>query len=180
VRVIAATHRDLESMVASGAFREDLYYRLLVVPLELPPLRTRSEDIPELVCKFFKQSTAKYGRNALTLPQDLLPYFSQCQWPGNIRQLQNLIERMVVLCAADEITVKDLPEFLRRSPGPAMASAIPENVTLDVLEKAVISRALEKANWNQSRAAHQLGITRKILMARMAKYDIQIQRTRPA
>jgi DNA-binding NtrC family response regulator len=173
VRVIAATHRNLEAMVQAGGFREDLYYRLFVVPLELPPLRVRSEDIPDLVCEFFKQSTAKYVRHDLKFPQDLLSRFAQYDWPGNIRQLQNLIERMVVLCPRHEIAVEDLPEFLRRNqPGAAASSGIPEGMTLDAVEKTIILRALEKSNWNQSRAAQQLGITRKILTSRMTKYEI--------
>src|SRR5947208_5937483 len=107
VRVIAATHRNLEAMVESGTFREDLYYRLVVVPIELPPLRARPEDIPELVCEFFDQSTKKYGRKSLKLPQELLSRFSQYHWPGNVRQLQNVVERLVVLCPNDEITLDD-------------------------------------------------------------------------
>jgi two-component system NtrC family response regulator len=179
VRLIAATHRNLEAMVQAGAFREDLYYRLLVVPIELPPLRARSEDIPDLVCDCFNQSTTKYGRKNLTFPQDLLVYFSQYHWPGNIRQLQNLIERMVVLCPRDEFTVDDLPEFLRqRVPSPTAPNSIPEGMTLDAVEKEVIRRALEKSSWNQSRTAQQLGITRKILISRIARYGLA--RERPA
>src|SRR3954471_2465215 len=105
VRVIAATHRNLEAMAENGTFREDLYYRLNVVPIELPPLRARPEDIPELVCEFFRQSTTKYERKTLRLPQELLTNFTQYQWPGNIRQLQNVVERIVVLCPRDEISV---------------------------------------------------------------------------
>jgi DNA-binding NtrC family response regulator len=178
VRVIAATHRNLEAMVESGTFRADLYYRLVVVPIELPPLRTRSQDIPELVCEFFNQSTTKYSRKGLRLPQELLPRFSQYHWPGNIRQLQNAIERMVVLCPRDEITPDDLPDFLRHTPANAHTSlAIPEGVALDVVEREAILQALTKCNWNQTRAAQQLGITRKILMSRIAKYGIE--RVRP-
>jgi DNA-binding NtrC family response regulator len=178
VRVIAATHRNLEAMVESGTFRTDLYYRLVVVPIELPPLRTRSQDIPELVCEFFNQSTTKYSRKGLRLPQELLPRFSQYHWPGNIRQLQNAIERMVVLCPRDEITPDDLPDFLRHTPANAHTSlAIPEGVALDVVEREAILQALTKCNWNQTRAAQQLGITRKILMSRIAKYGIE--RVRP-
>jgi DNA-binding NtrC family response regulator len=178
VRVIAATHRNLEAMVESGAFREDLYYRLAVVPIELPPLRARPEDIPELVCEFFNQSTTKYSRKGLKFPQELLSRFSQYHWPGNIRQLQNAIERMVVLCPQDEITLADLPDFLRRSPvGPPAALAIPEGMTLEAVEKEILHQALLKCDWNQTRAAQRLGVTRKILTARMAKYGIE--RTRP-
>jgi DNA-binding NtrC family response regulator len=178
VRVIAATHRNLEAMVESGAFREDLYYRLAVVPIELPPLRARPEDIPELVCEFFNQSTTKYSRKGLKFPQELLSRFSQYHWPGNIRQLQNAIERMVVLCPQDEITLADLPDFLRRSPvSPPAALAIPEGMTLEAVEKEILHQALLKCDWNQTRAAQRLGVTRKILTARMAKYGIE--RTRP-
>jgi two-component system NtrC family response regulator len=174
VRVIAATHRNLEAMVENGTFREDLYYRLVVVPIEIPPLRTRSQDIPELVCEFFNQSTTKYSRKGLRLPQELLRYFSQYHWPGNIRQLQNAIERMVVLCPSDEITPDDLPDFLRHSAAGAHPSlAIPEGMALDAVEREAILQALAKCNWNQTRAAQQLGITRKILMSRIAKYGIE-------
>jgi two-component system NtrC family response regulator len=173
VRVIAATHRNLEAMVGSGTFREDLYYRLVVVPIELPSLRARSQDIPELVCEFFNQSTTKYSRKGLRLPQELLPRFSQYHWPGNIRQLQNAIERMVVLCPRDEITPEDLPDFLRHSAASRPPLAIPEGMALDVVEREAILQALTKCNWNQTRAAQQLGITRKILMSRIAKHGIE-------
>lgn len=173
VRVIAATHRNLEAMVENGTFREDLYYRLVVVPIELPALRARTQDIPELVCEFFNQSVTKYSRRGLIFPQELVARFEQYHWPGNIRQLQNTIERMVVLCPANEITLQDLPDFLRNSSGQLRASlAIPEGVALDVVEKQAILQALTHCNWNQTRAAKQLGITRKILTARIAKHGI--------
>ncbi|HEY7209481.1 MAG TPA: sigma-54 dependent transcriptional regulator [Bryobacteraceae bacterium] len=174
VRVIAATHRNLESMVQSGAFREDLYYRLLVVPLEIPPLRARMDDVPELVCEFFNQSTAKYSRKGLKLPQDLVPHFSQYHWPGNIRQLQNVIERMVVLCPRDEVGLNDLPDVLRHSPAAYPGSlSIPEGMTLSAIEREVVLQTLSKCRWNHTRTAQQLGITRKILESRMTKYGIE-------
>jgi two-component system NtrC family response regulator len=176
VRIIAATHRNLESMVESGSFREDLYYRLAVVPIEIPPLRDRREDIAELVCEFFNQSTTKYSRKTLKLPQELIPHFSQYHWPGNIRQLQNTIERMVVLCPRDEITVDDFPNFLRNSSASPASLAIPEGMTLEAVEKELLHQALLKCNWNQTRAARQLGVTRKILTARIAKYGIERER----
>ena len=176
VRIIAATHRNLESMVESGSFREDLYYRLAVVPIEIPPLRDRREDIAELVCEFFNQSTTKYSRKTLKLPQELIPHFSQYHWPGNIRQLQNTIERMVVLCPRDEITVDDFPNFLRNSSASPASLAIPEGMTLEAVEKELLHQALSKCNWNQTRAARQLGVTRKILTARIAKYGIERER----
>ncbi len=173
VRIIAATHRNLEAMVQNGTFREDLYYRLVVVPIEIPPLRARPQDIPELVCEFFDQSTRKYSRNTLKFSQELLPYFSEYHWPGNVRQLQNAVERMVVLCQGDEITPADLPEFLRHSASSVTASlAIPEGMTLDAIEKQALLQAMLKCNWNQTHAARQLGITRKILTARLAKHGM--------
>ncbi|MFL6446963.1 MAG: sigma-54-dependent transcriptional regulator [Bryobacteraceae bacterium] len=174
VRVIAATHRNLEAMVEKGTFREDLYYRLVVVPIELPPLRARAEDIPDLVCEFFDQSTTRYGRKGFKLPQELLSRFSQYHWPGNVRQLQNVVERMVVLCANDEVTLDDLPEFLRISSAPkGISLSIPDGMTLDAIEKEVLRGALLRCKWNQTHAAQQLGVTRKILTSRMAKYGIE-------
>lgn len=177
VRVVAATHRNLEAMVENGTFREDLYYRLLVVPIELPPLRARPQDIPELACEFFNQSVTKYSRRGLVFPEELLARFSQYHWPGNVRQLQNTIERMVVLCPGNEITPSDLPDFLRNAGGQAQSSlAIPEGVALDVVEKQAILQALAHCDWNQTHTARQLGITRKILSARMTKYGIEKRR----
>jgi len=174
VRVIAATHRNLEGMVEAGTFREDLYYRLVVVPIELPPLRARAEDIPELVAEFFNQSTTRYGRKSLKLPRELLSRFSQYHWPGNVRQLQNVIERMVVLCPNDEVTLDDLPDFLKVASTPRGTSlSIPDGMTLGAIEKEVLRSALSKCKWNQTHAAQQLGVTRKILTSRMAKYGIE-------
>jgi transcriptional regulator with PAS, ATPase and Fis domain len=176
VRIIAATHRNLEKLVASGTFRDDLYYRLAVVPIELPPLRARAEDIPEFVVEFFRMSTQKHNRPTLSLPQALIPYFSRYQWPGNIRQLQNAIERMVVLCPGEEVTVSDLPDFLRnqRSDGaPQPDRQFAAGTTLDAAEREMILQALHKCNWNQTQAARQLGLTRKILMRRLAKHGIR-------
>ena len=114
VRFVAATHRNLQAMIEDGTFREDLYYRLAVIPLELPPLRDRAEDIPELVQHFFLKTREKQGRPNLVLPPALLPRFQDYRWPGNIRELENVIERVVVLARGNEITLRDLPDFLQR------------------------------------------------------------------
>ncbi len=119
VRIIAATHRNLEARVEDGQFREDLYYRLSVIPLELPPLRERPDDIPALVEHFFLKIREKHGRPDLVLPPALLPCFAAWHWPGNVRELENVIERLVVLAPGREITWNDLPENLRRQPSPA-------------------------------------------------------------
>jgi two-component system NtrC family response regulator len=174
VRIIAATHRNLEVLVENHAFREDLYYRLSVVPIEVPPLRERSEDIPELVQQFFQQSKEKHHRENLHLPESLIPFFSRYDWPGNVRQLLNCIVRMVVLAPGEELTISDLPAWLRPPP-PAQTEApvlLTEGATLGSVEREMILQALQKFSWNQTRAAHQLGITRKVLIGRIARYGI--------
>ncbi len=176
VRIIAATHRDLQAMIDDGGFREDLYYRLSVIPLELPPLRERLDDIPELVQHFFSKMKQKHGRNDLTLPISLMPYFSNYRWPGNIRELENIIERLVVLTPGNEITVAYLPPFLRREyPSVDMLNIElpPRGISLEAIEKELILRALEKFHWNQTHAAKYLDISRKALMYRMEKHGIQ-------
>ena len=177
VRIIAATHRNLEALVEAGRFREDLYYRLTVVPIELPPLRARSEDIPELVEHFFQQCKHKANRDKLMLPPSLLPYFTRYPWPGNIRQLQNCIERLIVLCRTDEVMLADLPEFLRVHPTDETGEAATErdDSTLDAAERKLIVEALQKFDWNRSMAAQHLGVSRKMLNSRLAKYGIQKQ-----
>ncbi len=176
VRIIAATHRNLQALAEDGAFREDLYYRLAVIPLELPPLRERADDIPELVQYFFLRAKEKQGRSDLTLPPRLLPYFSGYTWPGNVRELENIIERIVVLGRGDEITLNDLPDFLRRERPPVEALHLdlpPGGISLDAVEKELIVRALEKFNGNQTHAAQYLDISRKTLIYRMEKFGLR-------
>ena len=176
VRIIAATHRNLQAMIEDGAFREDLYYRLAVIPLELPPLRERADDIAELVQQFFLKAKEKQGRPELVLPPPLLPYFSAYRWPGNIRELENIIERVVVLARGDDIALNDLPEFLRRERPAAEAFHFelpPQGISLEGVEKEFIVRALEKFNWNQTHAAQFLDISRKTLIYRMEKFGLR-------
>lgn len=176
VRVIAATHRNLLAMVEDGRFREDLYYRLNVVPIELPPLRERSEDIPELVQHFFANARTRHSRPNLRLPGPMLPYFSSYRWPGNIRELENVIERLVVLVPGDEITVEDLPETLRNQ-RPALETLqmdLPaQGISLESVERELIYKALIKFNWNQTKAAQYLDLSRKTLIYRMEKFGLK-------
>ena len=176
VRIIVATHRNLQAMVEDGAFREDLYYRLAVIPLDLPPLRERPEDIPELVQHFFLQAQEKQSRPELVLPTRLLPYFSGYTWPGNVRELENIIERIVVLARGEEITLNDLPDFLKRE-RPTVETLhldLPSHgISLEALEKELIVRALEKFAGNQTRAAQYLDISRKTLIYRMEKFGLR-------
>jgi DNA-binding NtrC family response regulator len=175
VRFVAATHRNLGAMIEDNTFREDLYYRLAVIPLELPPLRDRAEDIPELVEHFFWKTREKQGRTSLVLPPALLPRFQNYRWPGNIRELENVIERIVVLARGDEITLRDLPDFLQRE-RPAIDTLQlelpPRGISLESVEKELIVRALEKFDGNQTHAAKYLDISRKALRYRTEKYGI--------
>lgn len=176
VRVIAATHRNLQAMSEDGSFREDLYYRLTVIPLDLPPLRERLDDVPQLVEHFFLKAKRKHRREDITLPISLIPYFGNYRWPGNIRELENIVERLVVLTPGKEITVADLPPFLRQEHPSIDALNIdlpPQGISLESIEKELIMKALEKFNWNQTHAAKYLDISRKALMYRMEKHGIQ-------
>jgi len=178
VRIIAATHRKLEAMVKEGTFREDLYYRLLVVPIELPPLRERQSDIPELVWHFLEKAKRKHNRGDVSLRSDLLPSFCDYDWPGNVRQLENIIERLVLLSPGPEITYSDLPDFLR---GEHLSSSVPqvnlpeEGISMTAVEKDLIVRALQKFGGNQTRAARFLHMSRRTLAYRLGKYDIQTE-----
>jgi two-component system NtrC family response regulator len=175
VRIMAATHRDLAAMVQQGLFREDLYYRLLVVPIAVPPLRERLGDIPELVQYFFTKCKVKHGRPELTMPSKLLPYFSNYAWPGNVRQLEHVVERLVLLTAGPEIAPVDLPEFLslQNPREPVGPKDLPEEgVNLDTVERDLILQVLNKFAGNQTKAARYLGLTRRTLAYRMKKHGI--------
>ena len=176
VRIIAATHRNLQAMIEDQRFREDLYYRLSVIPLELPPLRERSEDIPQLVRLFFERSCEKHGRQGLTLTEELISRFTEYRWPGNVRELENVIERLVVLADGEVVRFSDLPDFLRGEPGrkdTLQLNLPPEGISLEGVERELILAALRKCDWNQSRAAQYLDLSRKTLIYRMEKFGLR-------
>lgn len=176
VRFIAATHRNLPAMVEDGTFREDLYYRLSVIPLRLPPLRERAEDIPQLLQYFFVRARERQNRPDLVLPDALIPYFQNYRWPGNVRELENIVERIVVLSRGNEITLTDLPDYLRRERPKTdlLQLEIPsQGISLESVERELLVRALEKFQGNQTHAAQYLDISRKALIYRMEKYGIK-------
>jgi two-component system NtrC family response regulator len=185
VRIIAATHRNLEELVADGRFREDLYYRLAVIPISLPPLRERPGDVTELVQQFFERSKLRHNRPDLALSPAVMPYLINYRWPGNIRELENVIERLVLLCRSNEVEIVDLPTNLRQhrqpvesaAPASALDGAAAET-GLDAVERDLITKALRDSNWNQSKAARLLAISRKTLLYRMGKYGISKDRVR--
>jgi two-component system NtrC family response regulator len=144
--------------------------------MTLPPLRERGEDIPELVRHFWRKTTQKLRREDLVLPDKLLSVFSSYHWPGNIRELQNVIERIAVLSRGPEVADSDLPEALRREQSvvDSLQFELPPNpISLDAIERELIVRALERFNGNQTKAAQYLGLTRKTLIYRMEKHGIR-------
>jgi DNA-binding NtrC family response regulator len=181
LRIISATHRNLQAMIEDQTFRDDLYYRLAVIPLELPPLRERHDDVPILVQHFFQRGKEKLNRPGLVLPQSLIPHFTAYRWPGNVRELENIIERIIVLARGDEITLEDLPPNLRKEAPPldSVQLDLPESgLSLEAVEKELILKALQKFDWNQTHAARYLDISRKTLIYRMEKFGLV--RTEPA
>jgi len=175
VRIVAATHRALESMVRQGAFREDLYYRLAVVPLHVPPLRDRRQDIPLLVDRFLRSMESRVGRAGLRIPPQAFARFEHHAWPGNVRELENVVERMVVLSRGDELSLETLPEGLGERSGAASTSfRLPETgVRLDEVERDLIAQALVRTGGNRTRAARLLGLSRNTLLYRMHKHGLR-------
>jgi DNA-binding NtrC family response regulator len=175
VRVVAATHRNLLAMVEDGTFREDLYYRLAVVPLVIPPLRERREDIPELIQALFKRAKERHHLPDTSLSPGALQRLTCHSWPGNVRQLENILERILVLSGANVITEEELPEELQRATTTAGSFWInlpEEGVSLEAIERELISRALDRNDGNQTRAARFLDISRRTLIYRMEKHGL--------
>ena len=173
VRLIAATNRDLEGEVREGRFRADLFYRLNVVHIELPPLRARREDIPALVEHFLAQYSEQYQVAPKSIAPDALEALVAFDWPGNIRQLQNTIERAFALSAADIVSLADLPPAVRGGPAPEVArGAAGPLPTLADSERQLIAAALEKSGGNKNEAARLLGIDRQRLYRKIEKYHL--------
>ena len=173
VRVVAATNLDMEKALADGAFRDDLYYRLSVIPLHLPPLRERRDDIP-LLLKYF---CAKHGSSEVGFDRQALHMLVNYAWPGNVRELENTVERLLIMRTGDTITSNDLPDKIRvnGSRGPSSGAVInlpAEGYSLEQLEREVVVAALERNAWNQTAAARFLRVPRHTLIYRMEKYGI--------
>jgi two-component system response regulator AtoC len=180
VRVIAATNRDLKAMIREKAFREDLYFRLNVVNILVPPLRERREDIPALVEHFTRKYSREWGKEVATPPDDVLRALSAYAWPGNVREMENVIERAVALNASGRIAMEDLPpEIVHGAPDiPAAAVVHAAGAGLDMegavasLEKTMIERALGEASGVKARAAKLLGVSERNLWYKLKKYGI--------
>ncbi|MCX7765351.1 MAG: sigma-54 dependent transcriptional regulator [Candidatus Sumerlaeia bacterium] len=175
VRIITATNKNLKDLVQQGKFREDLYYRLNVIQINVPPLRERREDIPLLVNAFIKEFAEQNKKPALAISPKAMAALQNYSWPGNVRQLRNVIEAAVIMCNADEIQPRHLPEEIRQ----AEESALEEDIIrlkigtpLSETEKEVIKATLQKVNGNKAKAARLLGIGRKTLYRKMTEYGI--------
>ncbi len=179
VRVIASTNRDLESMAREEKFRSDLYYRLNVVTIDLPPLRERKEDIPALTDHFIRKYAAMTHKNVRDAAPDVLERLMKHDWPGNVRELENLIQRAVILNTKSRIMSEDLPDTLRRAvPASANGAPAPATATLSLyeLEKDHILRVLKEHNGNIKAAAEVLDIDRKTLYRKLAEYGVEPRR----
>ena len=179
VRVIAATNRNLARMVEDGSFREDLYYRLAVVPIHLPPLRERTEDLPLLFEHFLAKHADRLGRPRPPVSKGVHAATRAYPWPGNIRELENVIERAMVLDKDGELDLDDLPERLRQVQGHVgrLRLELPDDgISLEEVERDLLVAALEKHGWNQTRAAAYLAITRSTLLYRMQKFNLTRER----
>ena len=180
VRVIAATHRDLPEEVKSGNFREDLFYRLYVIPIGLPALRDRKSDIPYLACYFMQMSNQKNNRQLEGISEEALQVMVSYSWPGNVRELRNVIERLVVLKGCGKILAHDLPKELKTLNGQRSTQSIEIsddgiclNSAVTEFEKDLILQSLEKTKWVKNKAAKLLQLNRTTLVEKIKRHRIQ-------
>jgi DNA-binding NtrC family response regulator len=172
VRVVAATNKDLQQAVAAGRFREDLYYRLHVIPIVVPPLRERAEDIPLLIEAFLVRFCAKHRRRQKRLAPEAMRLCQRFPWPGNIRQLRNVVERLVVTAPGAVVEIEDLPDELRAHERAQTSVPIRAGMTLEQAEKLLIAQTLLHATSNRAEAARLLGISRRALQYKLKRYGL--------
>jgi transcriptional regulator with PAS, ATPase and Fis domain len=172
VRVIAATNKKLQERVTAGKFREDLFYRLQIVPIAMPPLRERAEDIPLLVERFFEHFTAKHKRRRKLFSSEALQLCQRFPWPGNVRQLRNTIERVVITCRKSIVDVADLPDFLRQHDQSSVTFTVRPGTPLADVEKLLIRQTLTHVASNREKAARALGISRRALQYKLKQYGL--------
>jgi DNA-binding NtrC family response regulator len=176
VRVVAATNRDLRAMVADGRFRDDLYYRINVLSIDVPPLRERRDDIPVLIDHFLKKHTRNTSRLVKGLNPEARRMMNDYGWPGNVRQLESAIERAILLCEGDMITPDDLPSELQQESRGTSAGAFklpPEGISFEEVEKNLILQAMDQTDYNITKAAKLLGLTFRTLQYRLEKFGIK-------
>jgi DNA-binding NtrC family response regulator len=175
VRVIAATSRDIYKMVEQGTFREDLFYRLNVVTISLPPLRERADDIPMLVEHFAKEIAQQKHCEPKRIDPAVMRWFVAYRWPGNVRELRNTLESMMVLADGPMLTENDLPERIATGAKSLARKDLPTNLTMEELEKLAITKALEQCGGKRTRAAEGLGISVRTLQRKLRQYQLESQ-----
>jgi two-component system response regulator AtoC len=178
VRIIAATHRDLAAETQAGRFREDLFYRINVLPIAIPPLRERREDIPVLMDHFLTRNNARFGMSIRGFEPEARRLLLEYRWPGNVRELENTIERAMVLCEGDRISEADLPERIREARDPIQmhltSGELSIKKTSRVIEEILIRRALQKTKGNRTKAAEVLEISHRALLYKIKDYRIDL------
>jgi transcriptional regulator with PAS, ATPase and Fis domain len=172
VRVVAATNKKLQESVVAGKFREDLLFRLQIVPIFIPPLRERAEDIPLLIESFLENFTTKHKRRRKKFSIEAMHLCQRFPWPGNVRQLRNVVERLVLTCHNSTIGVNELPDFLRQHDQTATAFAIRPGMTLAEVEKLLIRQTLTHVTANREEAAKLLGISRRSLQYKLKQFGL--------
>jgi DNA-binding NtrC family response regulator len=168
VRVIAATNKNLTEEMKKGTFREDLYYRLNVIPIFVPPLRERKDDIPLLASYFLQKFSQERKKEAISFSPEVMEILLAHSWPGNVRELENVLEHAVIIAKQEKILLKDLPQYLLLRPLPTQ-----EFATLQDYEKNLISKTLQETNWNKHKAAKRLNINRSTLYGKMKRYGLK-------
>jgi len=172
VRIIAATNKNLANSITEGKFREDLFYRLNIVPIVMPPLRERADDIPLLIERFFDRFSARHKRGRKRMSPDALQLCQRYSWPGNVRQLRNAIERIVITCRAGTVGVPALPDFLQDYDRNSITFAVRPGTPLAEVEKLLIRQTLTHVTSNRADAAKALGISRRALQYKLKKYGL--------
>jgi transcriptional regulator with PAS, ATPase and Fis domain len=178
VRIIAATNKNLDTLVREGSFRKDLYYRLKVMVIEMPPLRERVEDILLLSNLFIEENNREHTKTIKGFSEEAKKLMTQYQWPGNVRELKNVIERAMILTDQEFVTPKHLPFELKQSAGfdrpdaTAEQFEVADDMSLDHIEKIHLSKVLRKLEWNKSKASKALGISRATLRAKIRRYGL--------
>ena len=174
VRVLAATRQDIRKMVEAGTFREDLYYRLNVVTINLPPLRQRPDDIPVLIDHFLREMNARSNQPPKRVSPEVIRKMMAYRWPGNVRELRHALERMLVLSDGETLVEADLPDEIRESTtGPSTQRDLPTGLTMDELEQLAITKALDACGGNRTHAAQRLNISVRTLQRKLQQYEVE-------
>jgi len=168
VRVVAATNKNLTEEMKKGTFREDLYYRLNVIPIFVPPLRERKDDIPLLASYFLQKFSHERGKEVSSFSPEVMEILLAHSWPGNVRELENVIDHAIIISKQDKVLPRDLPQFLFQKPLPAQ-----EFTTLQDYEKNLILKTLQETNWNKHKASKKLNINRSTLYGKIKRYGLE-------